>query len=282
MLDKCIRALQAQEVCDFTCSIVIVDNDISESARGIFSQWQKSSSIELCYDVEPEPNISLARNRAVRNAAGDLIAFIDDDEVPQPDWLLQLYCAYAQFSVDGVLGPVLPSYEGTPPEWLLRSGLCTRKSFATGTIIRKVKDMRTGNVLFGRHIINGDEIPFDPQFGRTGGEDTDFFKRQLSAGRSFVWCDEARVYECVPLERQKVSFFVKRAFILGTTAADQEDFLSLGTMRSAVAVIAYAMCLPVLLVGGYHLFMTYFIKWCNHFAKLLARLGVKVVRERTS
>ena len=145
MLDSCIRALLNQEVAGFTYSIVVVDNDITESARDIVSGWQQRSSIKLSYDVEPVPNISGARNRAVRNVTGDLIAFIDDDEFPDPKWLLKLVAAYFQFSVDGVLGPVIPLYEGTPTEWLVKSGLCTRKSFPTGTIIQNVKDMRTGN-----------------------------------------------------------------------------------------------------------------------------------------
>jgi hypothetical protein len=51
-------------------------------------------------------------------------------------------------------------------------------------------------------------------------------------------------------------------------------------MKSVVAVIAYTVGLPFLLVGGYHLFVKYFIKDCDHLAKLFAHLGVKLTRER--
>ncbi len=75
--------------------------------------------------------------------------------------------------------------------------------------------MRTGNVLLAKAMIEGLETPFDPRLGRTGGEDADFFDRMVKAGRSFVWCAEARVYEDVPVERQTLKYHVKRAFVRG-------------------------------------------------------------------
>ncbi len=280
MLDTCIRALQDQELGAFSYSIVVVDNDILESARDIVTGWQQRSLIEIFYDVERVPNISSARNKAIKSATGDLVAFIDDDEFPEPKWLLKLVVAYFDFSADGVLGPVIPLYEGTPSTWLVKSGLCARKTFSTGTILRNTKDMRTGNVLLGRHLFEFDEAPFNPQFGRSGGEDSDFFERKVQEGRSFIWCNEACVHEKVPKERQNLRFFVRRALVLGSTAATREGFFSIGTIKSIIALILYTMSLPVLLPINYHLFINIFIRNCNHGAKLLAHLGVKLIHER--
>ena len=280
MLGRCLEALLNQEISGFTYSVVVVDNDIEQSARQLMHTWRRRSSFRLCYDVEPVRNISLTRNRALSNSQGDLIAFIDDDEFPEPTWLLKLFNAYECFSVDGVFGPVVPFYEGTPPKWLIRSGLCVRTSFQTGTILSNSKYMRTGNVLFGRHIFRNDETPFDPRLGRTGGEDTVFFTRMLRRGCSFVWCKEARVYEEVPQQRQRRSYFISRAFIRGVNTADREPWMSIGTLKSIGAVIAYTLSLPVLLVAGNHLFMNYLVKDCHHVAKLLAHCGVRLARER--
>lgn len=281
LLSKCLEALQEQECRGFTYSIVVVDNDREESASEVVHEMQNRSAVGIIYDVEPEQNISRARNRSIANAQGNLIAFIDDDEFPEQTWLLRLFDAQKKFSVAGVLGPVIPFFEGTPPEWLLKSGLCVRSSFQTGTIMNNSKYMRTGNVLFDRHILKSDETPFDPRLGRSGGEDADFFDRMLRAGRSFVWCNEASVYEAVPGERQKMEYYVRRAFIRGVTSADQEAFIGYGTMKSIVAVLAYTVSLPVLLLAGYHLFVKYLIKDCDHLAKLFAHCGLKLVRERT-
>jgi hypothetical protein len=141
--------------------------------------------------------------------------------------------------------------------------------------------MRSGNVLFGRQILEDIDAPFDPKHGRTGGEDAHFFENMLHAGRSFIWCNEASVFEEVPVERQKRNYFIRRALIRGVTTADQEPLIGVDTIKSVVAVIVYTVILPFMLVAGHHLFMKYLIKDCDHLAKLFAHFGIKLVRERT-
>lgn len=280
MLGRCLEFLQVQKSRGFSYSLVVVDNDIEESARGTVTAWKERFPVGLVYDVEPERNISLARNRAVANSRGDFIAFIDDDEFPEPDWLLTLFQAFQEYDVDGVMGPVLPFYEGTPPAWLVRSGLCVREPFPTGTRLRDPRYMRTGNALLSRLLFSGGKALFDPRFGRSGGEDADFFGRMVRGGSSFVWCNEARVYETVPPERQNLGYFMKRALIRGVTSADDEALISLGTMKSVAAVMIYTAGLPFLMAAGRHLFVRYLIKDLDHISKLLARCGIKLVRER--
>ena len=130
----------------FNYSVVIVDNDMAESARQIVELYAAQSKISIEYYVEPEQNIALARNKAVENAKGDFIALIDDDEFPEGDWLLNLFKAFHQYHADAVLGPVKPYFEIDPPEWIVKGKLYERKSFQTGTIICDAKDTRTGNV----------------------------------------------------------------------------------------------------------------------------------------
>lgn len=282
MLAQCLDGLERQERRGFTYSIVVVDNDVQQSARSVVEDWARRSTIEVLYACEPEQNISRARNRAVANASGEYIAFIDDDEVPDPAWLVNLHAACSTFLlVDGVLGPVLPQFLGTPPAWLVKSGLCLRTSFPTGTPATDPKHMRTGNVLLRKALIEGLQTPFDPRLGRTGGEDSDFFERMVKAGRSFVWCDEARVYEDVPVERQTLRYHVKRAFVRGAVQSDKQAFLSYGTFKSAAAVVLYCAVLPVLLATRYHLFAKYLVSCSDHLAKLLGYIGIRPGRERT-
>ena len=67
----------------FTFSIVVADNDRLRSAEALVSNFAAGSSAPVTYCAEPEQNICLARNRAIENATGDMIAFIDDDEFPE-------------------------------------------------------------------------------------------------------------------------------------------------------------------------------------------------------
>jgi succinoglycan biosynthesis protein ExoM len=281
MLIKALEGVISQVTDDkFTFEVVVVDNDYNRSSEDMVRRLQLQTGARIIYDCEPEQNISLTRNRTIKNAEGVLIAFLDDDEFPEKNWLSRLYDSLIKFAADGVLGPVMPQYEGTPPDWLVKSGLCVRSAFQTGTKLINLKYMRTGNVLFRKSILVDGELAFDPKFGCSGGEDYDFFKRMLKRGYSFVWCDEARVFENVPIERQKKDYFIKRALIRGVTEAEQQNFISIGTLKSVVAVLLYTVSLPFLLAVGQHIFMKYLIKDCDHLAKLLAHIGIKLVRER--
>ena len=99
----------------FTYSIVVADNDESQSAKTVVSEFAARSDIPITYCVQPRRNIALARNTTVENATGDFIAFIDDDEFPTKRWLLTLLNACSKCGADGVLGPVIPYFDETTP-----------------------------------------------------------------------------------------------------------------------------------------------------------------------
>ena len=280
LLENLLNKLQDQQTDGlFTYSAVVVDNDCNQSAKSTSESLKKSSKIYIDYYVEPEQNIALARNKAVRNAKGDFIAFIDDDEHPASNWLLNLYKAYYKFNADGGLGPIKPHFEIEPPQWIIQGKLCDRDSFPTGTIIQNPKFTRTGNVLLSRKVFLEEEIPFDPRFGKTGGEDVDFFNRMIQKGKVFVWCDEAYVYEIVPPERLKRSYFMKRALLRGLVNSTKVPFISFDLLKSVVAFILYTPALLVLLFR-HDLFMKYLVKDCDHIGKLLGKCGVKIIKER--
>jgi glycosyltransferase involved in cell wall biosynthesis len=281
LLDRLLSAIpRLRTDGQFSCSVVVVDNDDQQSARGVVDRARAESSLPILYDVEPERSISHARNRSVKDADGELIAFIDDDEFPEDTWLLNAFKTLHESNADGVLGPVKPHFDAGAPRWLVRSGLCDRSRFKTGTVIRESKHTRTGNVLIRKSLFTGPDGSFDPKYGRSGGGDAVFFKRMIQKGKLFVWCDEACVFEAVPPERQTRAYYVRRAFTRGMTEAWETRFLRLGTLQSFVAILVYTAALPFLFVLGQHLFMKYAVKTCDHLGKILGYMGIAVVRER--
>ena len=139
---------------------------------------------------------------------------------------------------------------------------------------------RTGNVLVRRSLFTEAAGCFDPKYGLSGGGDAIFFKRLIEKGKVFIWCDEAHVYETVPRERQRLSYYVKRAFTRGMTEAWEHPLLSVSTVRSLVAVLVYTVSLPFCLPLGTHVFTKYLIKNCDHLGKLLAHVGISVWSQR--
>jgi succinoglycan biosynthesis protein ExoM len=260
----------------FTYSIVVADNDHLESAKAVVSDFMATSTITVAYCVEPRQNIALTRNKAVENAHGDFLAFIDDDEFPTPSWLLTLFNACNEYGTDGVLGPVKRYFDEPPPKWILKGDFYERATYPTGYVIDWRKG-RTGNVLLKRSILPTDELPFNAEF--RNGEDQDFFRRMIERGHKFIWCDEAVAYEVVPPIRWKRSFMLRRALLRGAMEPETATFRARDLLKSVIAVPVYVVILPFALVLGHHRFMRFLVSLCDHVGKLLAFVGINPIKE---
>ncbi len=262
----------------FTYDLVIVDNDSARSAEQTVSKYAAKSRFPITYCLEPIQNIALARNRSVAHATGDLLAFIDDDEIPDTDWLFALFQVRVRYCADGVLGPCIPRFNEVPPRWVTKGRFFDRPRHQTGHRV-KWPEARTGNVLVTRAAVNQLEMPFRPQFD-TGGEDVDFFRRLTVNGCRFVWCDEACVYELVPPSRCTRQFLMRRALLRGSTFPKTSGHRVRNIVKSIVAVPCYTMALPFLAIAGHHFFMVYFIKLLDHASRLLALGGLPLSTQR--
>jgi succinoglycan biosynthesis protein ExoM len=262
----------------FTHSAVVADNDPEKSARAVVEAFSTKSQLRVTYCSESQPNIALARNKALQFANGDYIAFIDDDEYPAENWLCNLYKTCAERGVEGALGPVVPYFEMEPPSWLKKGKFFDRPAYETGSVVNW-DQARTGNVLFKRDILSAVEIPFRSQFD-TAGEDVDFFRRMMEKGFKFVWCNEAVAYEIVPASRCTRSYLLKRALLRGSNFPKHPTHRLRNVTRSLVAVPCYTLALPVLALLGQHVFLRYLIKLFDHSSRLLAFAGLSAVTRR--
>jgi len=248
MLRRLLQDLGKQDTGGlFTFSIVVVDNDRSGSARDVVEEFQAQSPVQIGYFLEPRQNIALARNKAVEQASGDFVAFIDDDEFPINCWLMTLYEACMKFKVDGVLGPVKPHFDEIPPSWVIKGKFYERPTYRTGLVIDWRKG-RTGNVLLRRHVFKEYEQPFSPEF--RNGEDQEFFHRAIEKGHVFIWCDEAVAYEVVPPLRWNRKFLLRRALLRGAMEPQTPGFGFRDVAKSLVAVPTYLTALPFALLAG--------------------------------
>ncbi|MFP4013448.1 MAG: glycosyltransferase family 2 protein [Chitinispirillaceae bacterium] len=281
MLRKLLLELNKQKTDGVRFSVTVVDNDQGRSAELMVRTLRRSLKFRIRYVCEARKNIAGARNAAVRNAQGEYIAFIDDDEFPSNNWLEDMLETCDREKAQGVLGPVLPYYDEASPGWLRKSGLCDRRRFLSGTILKNTTLMRTGNVLFRRELFFLHGMSFDEKYGLTGGEDSDFFRRALKRGFTFVWCDEAGVYEHVPPERSTRGYHLKRALLRGTLNARRIGFFSMPVAKSVAAVLLYIPALPVLFLLGHGIFMRYLVRTFDHLGRLLGISGIELVRDRS-
>ena len=277
--------MAAQKTDGFTFDVVVVDNDRERSSEGVVRDFASTRSVAITYDCEPEQNISLARNRAIRNATGNLVALIDDDECPADIWLRDLHRVLIGGSdPSGVLGLVVPELPPGAPAWLRRASFLHRDRHPTGAVIT-ARDARTGNLLLHRSIFTEHQQWFDPAFGRMGGEDSDFFSRQFRSGARYLWCDEAEVFELLPPERWTASYHVKRMLVSGTISGQRMRTGKGRSTRFVIRNLALLLaCLiamaPALLLLPKHLWVRVFQKLAYSGGVVTAFCGMPLIKGR--
>jgi glycosyltransferase involved in cell wall biosynthesis len=224
--------------------VLVVDNDAAGSARPVV---ERLAFDQVRYVVEETPGISAARNRALAEAGGAFLVFIDDDERPHPGWLTQLLDTQARTCAAAVVGPVVSDFDGELDPWVRAGGFFERRRLATGTPITVAA---TNNLLLDLSVIRSTGVRFDGQFGLTGGSDTLFTRQLTGAGHLMVWCDEAVVTDHVPGPRMSRDWVVRRSFRYGNGASRVDLVLARSASGRGLARLrAAARGLPRLTVG---------------------------------
>ncbi|MBD2385714.1 hormogonium polysaccharide biosynthesis glycosyltransferase HpsE [Cylindrospermum sp. FACHB-282] len=99
--------------------IVIIDNNSSDNTSEVIGNYQKTRELNcpLRYFLETEQGAAFARLRAVREARGQLIAFLDDDNLPDSDWLAAAYTFGTEHPQAGAWsGQIHGEFEVKPPD----------------------------------------------------------------------------------------------------------------------------------------------------------------------
>jgi cellulose synthase/poly-beta-1,6-N-acetylglucosamine synthase-like glycosyltransferase len=112
-----------------------------------------------------------------------------------------------------VNGPVIKTFLPKTPDYIRNCDVFNRPNPVTGS--SEIHIPTTGNALFRRSFIKNVPEPFDPRFGKTGGEDTVFFNFLQERGCRIIWCREAIVYGPIPPERANLLWILKRKFRYG-------------------------------------------------------------------
>ncbi len=187
--------------------VLIIDNDAEPSARPTVERLAADrTDLALRYVHEPRPGLSAARNRALDEARGRILVFIDDDEVAGPGWPAGLVTLLDDTGAGLAGGPVRNRFTVDPPTWA--SDVLARPEPAEGSV---QKWLRTGNLAIDLAQIRSLGIRFDDAFGRTGGEDVAFSWAARRAGVGLRWTNDAVVYEYVGPERTTLRWATRRA-----------------------------------------------------------------------
>ena len=131
--------------------LVIVDNDPDGSARTRAEAVAALIEWPLRYRVEPRPGVSFVRNTALDLAQDcDFVAFIDDDETAEADWLAELLSVQRATGAAAVTGPTLAMFSAAGPTWLRPAfELCQVRPEPD----RAMREFATCNLLLDRRVL---------------------------------------------------------------------------------------------------------------------------------
>ncbi len=209
-----LMALKAPGDCKV--EIILCDNDLDKSAASIIESF-KFQSYPITYIVEPRKGIVFMRNRIIDQAItneSDFLAFIDDDEIADPNWLLNLYGGMLKYKADVAAGFADQKLPINAPNWARQSNFFKLSTYPTGTLRESAS---TRNVLFNMSLCRELGLRFHERLNLVGSSDTFFFEEAHKKGSKIVWIDEALVSETLPLSRVTEKWVWNRAFRHGNS-----------------------------------------------------------------
>jgi len=190
---------------------VVVDNASSDDTDDRFAAFAAAHpGLDLRIVREAEPGVSYARNRGLREAQADIVAFIDDDERINEGFMaayLDFFDAHPEVSVAG--GRIIAEYVATRPRWMSKfTEMPVANPMDFGPTPRPFPCGRVpggGNMAFRRSAVAA-VGGFDVTLGRVGreligGEENDFFERLRQAGKSIWYVPDAVMWHIIPPEK---------------------------------------------------------------------------------
>jgi GT2 family glycosyltransferase len=209
---------------------LVVDNRSTDDTIGVVAGFARSTTLPTRYVYESGAGSSYARNRAVKEAAGDFIFFIDDDAVAEPDWVAEMLAEIERRQLEVACGLVLPRWSIAPPSWLgpslyvrLAVHDAAKMAAASSAERETIHNYFSANVGFKRSSF-ARYGNFREDLGVTAGnpmsgEDTELFARIIAQGGAVGFAPSARVHHIIPPERMRRSYLSSKSYAFGYGSA---------------------------------------------------------------
>lgn len=220
---KTERPITTAPTSSFTYEILVIDNASTDETATVVEEIAAQTTVPIRRVLEQQQGVVHARNCGVREANSEWIAFFDDDQLADPQWLQNLLSMANKKQVRCVGGAVylqLPAGENRQLAPVCRMLLGETIGMETERTYNHRVTPGTGNLLVHRTVF--DEIGcFNPEFHQRG-EDTDLFLRMLDAGNSAWFTPHAIVHHIIPAERLEADYLKRLASLLVEGLAEDE------------------------------------------------------------
>lgn len=198
--------------------LLVVDNSSTDDTPELLANkaWHPPG-VPVRIVQEEKLGLSNARNRAIQEARGRYLLFVDDDETPDPEWLVAYEKAMLNFAPDALGGRIEVLFEhGVRPSWLQNDLLGFLGLLDHGEeqwLTDPATPFYGGNFAVRKEIFSGVGL-FDSDLGRkgrvnAGGEDTEFYRRLIAQGYRVRWVPGAIINHRIIVEKLRRSYFLE-------------------------------------------------------------------------
>uniref|UniRef100_UPI0030D96ABC hormogonium polysaccharide biosynthesis glycosyltransferase HpsE n=2 Tax=Argonema antarcticum TaxID=2942763 RepID=UPI0030D96ABC len=237
----------------FSWEVIVVDNNSTDNTKKVVEEYQKNWPVAypLKYCFEPQQGLCFARQRAVEEAKGKFIGFIDDDNLPTSEWVAEAY-AFGKASDDvGAYGSrIYAEFEVSPPENFQRIasllGLTDRGDDAHLYEPHK-KVLPPGAGLVVRRQVWLENVPKKLMLGPKGedaiaqrGEDLEALLYIQRAGWKIWYNPKMVIYHRIPRQRLEKDYLIKICRQTGLSRYHTR-MLSVKTWQRPLAFLAYML-----------------------------------------
>jgi hypothetical protein len=224
-LEALLRSLAAVGLAGPSFEVVVVNNNSTDQTDQVARHYVNRGGLRVRYVCETEPGLHAGRHRGADEAAGSVLAYLDDDTIVDSAWLRGAEPILAG-EADAVVSRILPSWESPPPAWLLE--LASSGVYGPLTLL----DLGAERVDVDPMLVWGASFFIRADLVSTlGGFHPDSMPRELlrfrgdgesglmrkfqAAGLRAVYEPESIVHHCVPPERMTVEYLRERYFRQG-------------------------------------------------------------------
>ena len=230
-LNTALESLVRQTLDPSCYEILVVDNCSTDGTQQLVNDVIGSYHGYMRYVREEQQGLSFARNRAIKEARGDILSFLDDDATANPDWLKTIRFCFTRVSPRPAVvgGPVRLKFELSPPSWdldeletlLLFSGMDYGKQ---PRWMSEREGAVGANVAYDRVILLREGLQFSTDLGRMGrgllgGEEGELLRLLRERGYDAYYHPDAWVWHLVLKERVSSDYALKRFYWVGRTHA---------------------------------------------------------------
>lgn len=197
--------------------LCVVDNNSSDDTRDVIAAFAARAPFAVHNIFEPRPGLSVARNRAVREARGEYLFFTDDDQLVDRGILREYQRVSTTHRARVLQGAIDLTFPAGRPSWLhgpLDVWFGRTRDIPEGPA---TIDLFGGNMVFHRALFES-VLTFREDLGKGAAgysEDSEISRRLRAHGETVVFAPTAVIYHVIDADRATATFLRANAYNKG-------------------------------------------------------------------